>query len=206
MERMHNRLILVISAPSGAGKTTIIRAIMEKDPRVVFSVSTTTRQKRGGEIEGKTYYFTDDESFREMAARDEFLEWAHVHTNYYGTTKKEVDRIMGDGNIPVFDVDVQGAKNLRTRLTGAVFVFIMPPSLKVLSERLVGRNTEGKAELSVRLSNAVVEMREYAWYDYVVVNNRLEDAVGDILSIIRAEELSRDSMRETVERIMEDSK
>jgi len=203
---MHNRLILVISAPSGAGKTTIIRAIMEKDPRFVFSISTTTRQKREGEIEGKTYYFTDDERFREMVARDEFLEWAHVHTNYYGTTKKEVDSIMGDGKIPVFDVDVQGAKNLRSRLPGAVFIFIMPPSLKILSERLVGRNTEGKKELSVRLSNAVVEMREYTWYDYIVVNNRLEDAVDDILSVVRAEGLSRDNMNETVERIMEDSK
>ncbi|MGL4368518.1 MAG: guanylate kinase, partial [Spirochaetota bacterium] len=117
-----NDLSLIISAPSGAGKTTIIRQIMNEDPRLAFSVSTTTRTKRQGEIDGESYYYTDEKTFCAMIEAGEFVEWARVHTNYYGTTKKEVDRIRAAGKIPVFDVDVQGAKHLRTSLSDAVML------------------------------------------------------------------------------------
>ena len=201
---MHSAMSIVISAPSGAGKTTIIRALMKNDPRLVFSVSTTTRAPREGEIEGRNYYYVGKTEFCNMIDRNEFLEWAQVHSGYYGTSKKEVDRIWRNEKIPVFDVDVQGAKNLRTALPGAVFIFIMPPTVSALAARLTGRNTENPEELSIRLANASREMTEFAWYDYVVLNDQLEIAVKDIEAIIRSESLTRDRMRMTVEKILEE--
>lgn len=204
MKRMNSRLSLVLSAPSGAGKTTIIRKLMAKDPRLSFSVSTTTRSPREGEIPGKSYYYTSVDDFTAMIAAGGFAEWAKVHVNYYGTSRKELDRIRGEGKIPLFDVDVQGAKNLKTALDDAVLIFIMPPSISALSERLLGRNTEGSEEFDVRISNARGEMNESVHYDYVVINDVVDDAVDDILSIIRAESLKRENMSGIVSKIMED--
>jgi guanylate kinase len=204
MNRMNSCLSLVISAPSGAGKTTIIRRLMERDTRLSFSVSSTTRAPRDGEIPGKSYHYVSEDEFTKSIDSDGFVEWAKVHVNYYGTSRKELDRIRGAGKIPLFDVDVQGAKNLKVRLPDAVLVFIMPPSISALSERLIGRNTEGSDELDVRISNARGEMNESDHYDYVVINDVVEDAVDDILSIIRAESLKRKNMTGIVSKIMED--
>jgi guanylate kinase len=201
-----NSISLVISAPSGTGKTTLIRKLMESEPRLVFSVSTTTRHMRKGEIEGKSYYFIDDETFKEMAKKEEFVEWAKVYDHSYGTSKKEIDRIRAEGNIPIFDVDVQGAKNLRLSLHDSVLVFIMPPSVSALVDRLTKRNTESKKELSLRLSKAIGEMREYEHYDYIVINDRIEDAVCDLKAIIRSEMISQKRMDSVVRKILEDAK
>jgi guanylate kinase len=199
-------LSLVVSAPSGTGKTTLIKKLMESEPRLVFSVSTTTRHMRKGEVEGKSYYFLDDATFQEMAGRGEFVEWAKVYAHSYGTSKKEIDRIRADGNIPIFDVDVQGARNLRQSLHDSVLVFIMPPSVSVLVDRLTKRNTESKEELKLRLSKAIGEMREYEHYDYIVINDRIEDAVSDLRSILRSEMISRKRMDSVVRKILEDTK
>lgn len=201
-----NSISLVISAPSGAGKTTIIRKLMESEPRLVFSVSTTTRTMRKGEVEGKSYHYIDDAEFKKMVDNGEFVEWAKVHAHSYGTTQKEVDRIRADGHIPIFDVDVQGAKNLRLSLHDSVLVFIMPPSVNALVDRLTKRNTECRDELSLRLSNAIGEMHEYEHYDYIVINDSIDDALIDLKAIIRSEMITRKRMDSVVRKILEDTK
>ena len=203
---MSKTLSLIISAPSGAGKTTIIRRLMDENPLLAFSVSTTTRKKREGEVEGESYYYTDHETFQRMIDAGEFVEWAKVHTNFYGTTKKEVDSIRADGKIPVFDVDVQGARNLRDKIDDAVLILILPPSVDSLVERLRHRNTESEEELAIRIDNAIRELREYRNYDYFVINDRLEEAIADTRSVIRAELLRRDRMIDKVSAILEEQK
>ena len=203
---MSKTLSLIISAPSGAGKTTIIRRLMDENPLLAFSVSTTTRKMREGEIEGDSYYYTDHETFQRMVDAGEFVEWAKVHTNFYGTAKKEVDRIRAAGKIPVFDVDVQGARNLRDNIDDAVLIFILPPSIDSLVERLRHRNTESEEELAIRIDNAIRELREYRNYDYFVINDRLEEAIAETRSVIRAELLRRDRMIDKVGAILEEQK
>jgi len=178
---------IVFSAPSGAGKTTLIQRLIAQEPIFEFSVSTTTRSPRSGEREGVHYYFVDDETFNGLMDREELIEWALVHENRYGTTKKEVDRIRRTGKIPVFDVDVQGARTLKKKLPDAVFVFIIPPSLTVLYERLRARDTESESQIEIRIRNALRELSEYGMYDYIVVNDRLEEALSSINAILKAE-------------------
>ena len=182
-----NKLSVVISAPSGAGKTTLINRLLGSENRFSFSISTTTRPMRAGEVDGKSYYFISEDDFRGMIDRGEFLEWARVHGNYYGTSKKEIDRICCDGKIPIFDVDVQGARTLKGTLAGAVYIFIIPPSRKVLESRLRNRKTDSEEQIQIRLGNAIRELGEYAQYDYIVVNDDLEIALNELRSIITAE-------------------
>jgi len=182
---------IVIAAPSGAGKTTIIRKLTAGNPDLKFSISTTTRPVRNGEKHGVNYYFTTAEEFRSMIDQGEFVEWAHVHKNYYGTTKKEIDRIKGEGKIPIFDVDVQGSSSLRKKLPGAVFIFIVPPSLQILESRLRDRNTDSNEQISVRLQNAVKELQHFHLFDYIIVNDDLEEAIDKCTSVIVAEGCKR---------------
>jgi guanylate kinase len=178
---------VVISAPSGSGKTTIINELMLSDPRFEFSLSTTTREMRSGEEEGKDYNYVKPVEFEKMIERGEFLEWAVVHGNYYGTLKKEIDRISDTGNIPIFDVDVQGGLSLKEKLEDAVFIFIIPPSQAALEERLTRRKTESKNSIELRLKNAEEELKSCEIYDYIVVNDDLEHALDRLKSIITAE-------------------
>lgn len=178
---------VVISAPSGSGKTTLINRLMSSDPRFEFSVSTTTRDKRSGEKAGKHYHYVEPDEFKKLVEQDEFLEWAVVHGNYYGTLKKEIDRISGTGNIPIFDVDVQGGRSLKEKLDDAVFIFIMPPSETALEERLKKRKTDNKDVIRLRLDNAVKELESIDIYDYIVVNDDLDKALERLKSIITAE-------------------
>ncbi len=186
---------VVISAPSGSGKTTIISELMSSDQRFEFSLSTTTREKRGGEEEGKDYHYVKPAEFKMMIEQGEFLEWAVVHGNYYGTLKKEIDRISDTGNIPIFDVDVQGGMSLREKLEDAVFIFIIPPSRAALEERLVQRKTDNKDIIELRLKNADEELKSYQIYDYIVVNDNLDHAVERLKAIITAELCRLDRMR-----------
>jgi guanylate kinase len=186
---------VVISAPSGSGKTTIINELMSSDPRFEFSVSTTTREKRNGEEEGKDYHYIKPEEFENMIEHGEFLEWAIVHGNYYGTLKKEIDRISDTGNIPIFDVDVQGGLSLKKKLDDAVFIFIIPPSRTALKERLIQRKTDHKDIIELRLRNAEEELKSYQIYDYIVVNDDLDGALERLKSIIAAEFCRLDRMK-----------
>ncbi len=184
---MSQSLILVVSAPSGAGKTTLCRRLLE-ETELVFSVSHTTRPPRPGEVHGQDYYFVDRKTFEDLIARGGFLEWAEVHGHLYGTSKAEIERLQAQGRDILLDIDVQGASQVRSRLgSEAVFVFILPPSLEELERRLRARGTEKEEVLQRRLTRAREELAFAPWFDYVVVNDRLEEALEDLLAIIRAE-------------------
>lgn len=200
----NSEMSIVISAPSGAGKSTIIKRVMAIRKDLEFSVSTTTRKIRQGEKNGVNYYFTDTNNFRSMISNLAFAEWAEVHGNYYGTSKKEIDRIINEKKIPVLDVDVQGAKNLKKCLSSAVYIFIIPPSMKVLKERLRGRKTDSEEQINLRLKNAVEEIKEYSMYDYVLVNDDLDTTVKAFLSIIESQKYKRENMMNYVGKILEE--
>ncbi|MGQ9842518.1 MAG: guanylate kinase [Spirochaetota bacterium] len=195
---------VIISAPSGAGKTTLIKKLLIQNPIFEFAISTTTRVKRAGEAEGENYYFVTYEEFMQMVDRGEFLEWAKVHDNYYGTTKKEVDRIKHHSKIPIFDVDVQGARSLRNKLQNVISIFIIPPSIQELEQRLRHRSTETEHQIAIRLNNAVGELREYVNYDYIVVNDDLQKALDELNAILKTIVLKREYMDSEVKRLLED--
>nr|WP_321466303.1 guanylate kinase [uncultured Desulfobulbus sp.] len=189
---MNKGLLLVLSAPSGCGKTTILKRVMAELPSLSFSVSHTTRKPRPGEVDGVQYHFVSPQDF--LALRDQqpcgFLEWAEVHGNYYGTSVAEVERRCRQGQDVLLDIDVQGAAQVRQG-ADPVTVFIAPPSLQVLEQRLRGRGTESEETIGRRLHNARAEMAEIAAYDYVIVNDKLEEAVESLRSIIIAERCRR---------------
>ena len=185
---MHkNDLILIVSAPSGAGKTTIINRLLSEDKRCEFVISTTTRKPRNDEIHGRSYYFTTVDEFKKQIKNGKFIEWAIVHQNYYGVTKKEFDRIQTLGKIPLFDVDVQGAKKLKNMFKEAIYIFIAPPTIEGLRERLKNRGTDSEEEINLRIQNAVNELKELKNYDYIIINNDIEESLLDIKAILRAE-------------------
>ncbi len=199
-----NDLSLVISAPSGAGKTTLIARLLDADDRLVFSVSTTTRPKREGEAEGESYYFVSPSEFRKMIGEDSFIEWAQVHRNYYGTTKKEIDRITRAGKIPIFDVDVQGARSLKHSVDNATSIFIVPPSRGILVSRLRNRKTESESQIQIRLEKARWELTQYQLYDYIIVNDDIDVAVNKIMSIVSAELCRLQRTSSIIQDILED--
>ncbi|MBU2645903.1 guanylate kinase [bacterium] len=177
--------LIVISAPSGSGKTSIFKKAKAVLPNLVFSISYTTRQPRAGEINGVDYFFTDEHQFRKMIDGDQLLEWAEVYGNFYGTSKEFIERSQREGKIVVLDIDVQGAMQLKQLPDlDAIFVFFMPPSLEELSKRLVLRGTEDDASLRKRIDNAEHEMSFKDEYDYQIVNDQLEDAVDAFLKVI----------------------
>jgi guanylate kinase len=181
------RLSFVVSAPSGTGKTTIIQNIIGHSDNYEFVISTTTRPRRNDEIDGKNYIFVQENVFKKMIDESAFIEWAFVHQHYYGITKKEIDRIRDSGKTPIFDVDVQGAKSLRKKLADGVFIFIVPPSVEALKERLMNRKTETEEQIAVRLNNALNEMRQYELYDYLVVNEKVEESCDQFNAILVSE-------------------
>lgn len=197
---------IVVSAPSGAGKSTIISKVMEKRSDLDFAVSTTTRLMRNGETEGVEYYFRTKEQFQQMTENNEFAEWANVHSNYYGTSKKEIDRIIDEGRIPILDVDVQGAENLKEYLSDALYVFIVPPSLDILRTRLSKRNTDTEEQIAIRMNNAIIELEKYDLYDYIIINDDLNSAVENFHCILNAHTLRCSNMKEYVKNLLEESK
>lgn len=181
-------LLLIISAPSGTGKTTILKKLMTQIDGTAFSVSHTTRSPRKGELNGISYHFIDKAMFLAMKKQNDFLEWAEVHGNYYGTSKVEVIRQLEQGLDVFLDIDVQGARQVRKdKSLPSLSIFIIPPSWEEQKQRLIKRGTDSTATIKLRLDNARKEMQEAEMYDYLVVNDELEKAVKVMKSIIVAE-------------------
>lgn len=178
--------LIVISGPSGVGKDTVLQALFQLDPRLRYSVSYTTRPPRPGEVDGVSYSFVDEPTFRRMIEAGEFLEWAVVHGNLYGTSLPRVRGCLDRGEDVVLKIDVQGAAQLRGRVPEAIFIFLLPPSLEVLRERLRARDSETDESLARREQDALNELAEAARYDHRVVNDQVERATREILDIVAA--------------------
>lgn len=186
-----NPFTLILSSPSGGGKTTIARALLERRPDVGYSVSCTTRSPREGERDGRDYYFLNREEFLRRREEGLFAESAEVHGNLYGTLRSEIARVLGKGQHVIMDIDVQGASQLRKVYPSSVTVFVLPPSGEVLLNRLRARNTESAAQLVARLHSALRELQAVEEYEYIVVNDDLEQSVKRVASIIDAEVVNR---------------
>jgi len=181
--------LYVVAAPSGAGKTTLVRLLLEAEPAVQLSISFTTRQPRPGEQNGREYHFVDTVAFKAMIERNEFLEWAEVHGNFYGTSKKWIaDQLAADADV-LLEIDWQGAQQVRKLFPAAIGVFILPPSMEELERRLTGRGTDAADVIARRLAAAQAEMRHVGEFDYVIINNQLEEALLDLRAIVRASRL-----------------
>lgn len=179
--------LFVVSAPSGAGKTTLCREVRLRVPGLAYSVSVTTRAARPGEIDGVDFSFVDEEEFREMLARGEFAEWATVHGNLYGTRAGALEEALGAGSDVLLDIDTQGAAQLRARYPEAVLVFIVAPSMQELEQRLRERGSDNEREIARRLARAREEVALWRRYDYLIVNRDVKEAMEQLVSILHAE-------------------
>ena len=186
---MSKGFLMVLSGPSGSGKGTVSTALMKKNKEIVFSTSVTTRTPRPGEVNGENYFFVSVDEFENMVQNDGLLEYAFVHTNYYGTPKEFVFNEIEKGEIVLLEIDVQGALQIKKRYKEAVFIFLLPPSMSELKQRLINRDTETEEEINTRFSNAYKELDFVGEYDFFVVNNTVDQAVQDIEHIIAAEKL-----------------
>lgn len=176
----------MVSAPSGVGKTTLIRKIQPLWPDLRFSVSATTRSPRQGELDGRDYLFLTEEEFLRGIREDRFLEWAHVHGHYYGTDVRPIESWVAEGKDVLLDIDVQGARQVRCSFPWARTLFILPPSIDTLRQRLSERATETPEQLAKRLAAAQAEILEAAWYDFIILNDDLEEAAADFNAVLRA--------------------
>ena len=196
MSKKNRGSLIILSGPSGAGKGTIYNELLKHDSNLRFSVSMTTRKPRDGEVNGKDYFFVTIEEFKKEIENDSFLEYALVHGNYYGTLKKEVERDLDNGNDVILDIDIQGAVNIKAKKEDGIFIFIMPPSMRELKNRLVKRGTETKDKLIERFKNAYKEVNEMSKYNYVVINDEVDLAVKKIEAILIAERCRVDRIEE----------
>ncbi len=181
--------LFIVTAPSGAGKTTLVSGLLERDPLVRLSVSYTTRAPRTGEVNGQHYHFIDVQGFRALRDKGEFLEWAEVHSNYYGTSKRWLEEQIRAGRDILLEIDWQGAQQVRKVFPKAVGVFILPPSVEELERRLRGRGTDSEDVISRRVLGARGEMRHVAQFDYVIINENLPAAIEDLVAVVRASRL-----------------
>lgn len=195
-------ILFVISSPSGGGKGTLIRRILTHMPRLGYSVSWTTRAPRQGEANGRDYHFVTAEEFNAARERGEFLEWAIVHGNLYGTSLKVVERELAAGRDIVLEIDVQGAATVRRTGIEAVSIFILPPSFEILRRRLIGRKSENSEALAVRLQNSRGEVEHYREFDYLVLNDDVERAATQLSSIVYAERARRVRQERLAERVL----
>ena len=184
---MREGILFVISAPSGAGKTSLCKEIIDFFPELRQSVSFTTRSPRAGEVDGVDYFFVSAGEFRRMVAAGEFVEWAEVHGNCYGTARSTLDLWRSQGLDVVLDIDCQGAAQLKSSSVGAVFIFILHTGVDELQRRLTGRNLDAHEVIESRVNNAEGEIREARWYDYLIINDRLELAAAQLKGVIMAE-------------------
>lgn len=180
-------LLFVVSAPSGAGKTSLCRAITDSLENLTHSISYATRAPRPGELDGRDYYFVSQERFQQMVEAGDFAEWARVHSNLYGTSRRVLDDMTAKRVDIILDIDTQGARQIKEKYATAVFIFIMPPSLEILEERLRNRKSDHEEEIKKRMRRAREEIRDFALYDYIVVNRDFDRALTELRSIVIAE-------------------
>lgn len=199
---MQKGILFIISSPSGGGKGTLIREVLRIVPNIRYSVSFTTRGMREGEVNGTHYNFVTREEFEKLIAEGEFLEYANVHGNYYGTSKRQVEKETFEGHDIILEIDVQGAEAVRSKAPEAVSIFILPPSYEVLKDRLTKRNTESESMLNIRLRNAAGEVGRYSEFDYVIVNSEIEKAVLELQSVIYSERCRLERQTENIEKII----
>jgi guanylate kinase len=195
--------IFIVSAPSGSGKSTLVRRLLASVPGLTFSVSYSTRAPRGNEVEGESYHFVSRAEFERMAGLGEFLEHAEVFGNYYGTHRGALERAHRQGKDLLLDIDVQGARQLKSKVPEAVTIFILAPSREILEQRLRTRSEDSDAVIVRRLRDAANEIRNYSAYDYVLVNNDLAQSDEALAAIVRAERVRRRRMEEQIRPILE---
>ena len=194
--------VYIVSAPSGSGKTTLLQNLLRTFQDLKFSVSHTTRQPRAGEIHGKDYFFTERAAFMEMADRGEFLEWAEYYGQLYGTSRRFVEQHQAAGQDVILDIDVQGARQVKSQMRDAITVFILPPSFKELERRLRSRRMESEEAIHRRLEIARSELPAYRDYDYIIVNDVLDNSVQTLETIVRAGRALTSRQQERVEEIL----
>ncbi|MER3446872.1 MAG: guanylate kinase [Candidatus Dadabacteria bacterium] len=194
---MREGIIFIVSGPSGSGKTTLTKRVTRVIDNLRFSVSYTTRRPRPGEIDGVDYRFISKEQFENMVQNGRFVEWATVHGNLYGTPTEELERAKSSGVDLILDIDVQGARSIKDRYGSGVYIFITPSSVGALKDRLVERK-EGMADITKRLENARKEIEEIRLYDYIIINNSIDEAVENLASVIRAERCKRERIIESL--------
>ena len=197
IKRKENGLLIVISGPSGCGKSTLVQMLLKKRNNIVLSISDTTRSPRGEEKDGIDYNFITPSEFKDNIKKGKYLEYAMVYTDkYYGTQSDFVDKNLNKGNDVILEIDIEGARKVNEKRKDAVFIFIMPPSMKILKERLVGRKTETKEQVIERFKTAYKEINEVSKYNYVIVNDNLDDALDKMNSIITCEKCRVDRIEE----------
>lgn len=197
-------IALVLSAPSGTGKTTLVKMLREEFPRLSYSISCTTRAPREGEQDGRDYHFLSRERFLQLKDESYFAEWAEVHGNFYGTPLAPVRQMLQEGKDVLFDIDVQGARQVKTSLPEAFFAFILPPSLEELRRRLHTRGLDSEETIRRRLGNARDELKEAAWYDALIVNDHLEDAYARLRAVYKAATLAPHCRMQMLHALLED--
>ncbi len=187
--------LYVIAAPSGAGKSTLVRLLLEREPSIALSISCTTRAPRPGEQDGREYHFVAVDDFLQRISREEFLEWAEVHGNFYGTSQKWIAEQLSAGRDVLLEIDWQGAQQVRKLFPDMVSIFILPPSMDELQRRLVGRGTDSHEVIERRLAAAQAEMRHVGEFDYVIINDLLDQALDDLRAVVRASRLGFKAQR-----------
>ncbi|MCL4510187.1 MAG: guanylate kinase [Bacteroidetes bacterium] len=189
-------MLLVVSAPSGAGKTTIVKEVLSHFPSFRFSVSATTRPMRTGETDGKDYFFLTKPEFEKRIAAGDLVEYEEIYSNYYGTLKSEVEKALSNGEDIVFDVDVKGGLSIKVKFPEAVLIFVKPPSLEILKQRLAGRGSESPEQVEKRMARVPMELEKGELYDYIIINDELKRAVNEVFDIINRKLSERSNGKE----------
>ena len=195
--------LIIISSPSGGGKGTLIKEILKSVPNIGYSVSYTTRPMREGEADGRHYFFVSQEKFKELIDEGEFLEYATVHGNFYGTSIKQINAEIALGRDIILEIDVQGAESVRRTMPEAVSIFILPPSFEILNARLTARATEKQDDLALRLRNSFIEVSRFGEFEYIVINDSVDRASADLKRIILAERLRRVRQTDSIRAILD---
>lgn len=195
--------VFIISAPSGSGKSTLVHRLLQTVPNLAFSISYTTRPPRASETNGIDYIFVSRQDFEDRLARGEFLEYAEVFGNFYGTNREAFESATREGKDLVLDIDIQGARQLRVAIPQAITIFVLPPSKQVMEQRLRSRSSDSEEVIQRRLHGAAVEVQNYTHYDFVLINRDIEEASARLVNIVEAERLRRSRMEEEVRPILE---